>query len=372
MGLQSLTLTRFRNYEHLEFIFPPGVLVLIGDNGSGKTNFLEALSFVGTTRSFRTKRHYDVVQWGEDSGAISLTLAKDDPVSHLGIFFDRTKKTRQFRCERTAVSVLDFLGKFPVVFFAPDDTLMVTGSPKLRRQFLDIALSQCDGEYFRSVTEYQRIVRHRNTLLCGIRDRVSSVDELSFWDAQLCSLGADIMQARLQLLFDIHVTLSEYYSRLADGAAHCFLEYKPSFSFDHDQQVSRDDIEQALTTRLLQDRDREIRYGRTLLGPHLDDVRFYLDDRPLADFGSRGEIRSMLLSLRLAQKDVFAERLSHQPVLLFDDVFSELDRGRRERLLQAVSSTQTVFTTTDVDGVDYLASDSAVVSVRDGILTQNN
>lgn len=271
-----LTLTNFRNYAELEFVFPSNLVMLVGENGSGKTNFLEALSLLGSTRSFRTKRHFDLVRWGEDLGAASLKFEDGGSVKQLGILLDRVKKVRQFRKNRQPLPILSFLGLFSVVLFAPDDTLMVTGAPRLRRQFLDLALSQCSGDYFRSVTEFQRVLRHRNTLLSNIRDGVSTTEELPFWDERLCSLGAEVTVARLQLLRELHTTLSEYYSRLSGATSHCSIEYRPSFSFPVEQLYTTEDLEQLLRERLVQEQSREIRYGRTLLGPHLDDLRFFL------------------------------------------------------------------------------------------------
>lgn len=368
--LESVSFMNLRSYDSLSYTFSSSLVVLVGQNGVGKTNFLEALSLLGTTRSFRTTTHWDVVKWGEDVAACSCVYRSsvDEKEHRLGLLIDKKKKKRVFRVDKQTVSVLDFLGRLPVVLFAPDDVLVVTGSPSLRRKYLDLLLSQLSSEYFRTLAEYQRVLRHRNTLLSGVRDQLSSEDELEYWDQQLVSLGSLLVYDRIVVLREFHETLSEQYSLLADTSSHCLLNYKPTIQVDTALVSVVTEIEEAFLSSLQRVRSREIRYGRTVIGPHLDDIEMYLDDRLASSTASRGEVRTLMLSLQLSQRELFLKRIGVSPLMLFDDVFSELDVGRRERLLAGLSSSQAVFTATDIDGISSLPSQASVVNVVDGQL----
>lgn len=368
MPISSLSLTNFRSYSSLSFSFTSPVLVLLGRNGSGKTNFLEAISFLGTTRSFRAKTFWEMVKWGEDVGVVSCEAeGKDARRSRLGMIIDTKKRQRTFRCDRESISVLEFIGNLPVVLFAPDDVLLVSGSPKIRRQYLDAVHSLADSSYFRDLIEYGRVVRHRTTLLSSIRDRLASPDELEFWDKRLVALGSAVFSKRLALISWYNRELSRHYETIAGNEAHCFLDYRPAASgldiqICHDRSVCEVELERAVAAY----REREIRYGRTLVGPHLDDFQFVMNDRPFESFGSRGEVRSMILALKMCERGFLQEKLGCEPTMLFDDVFSELDPHRQERLLSSISGTQVIFTATDIHGVQTLPHDALVIDIDGG------
>lgn len=362
MNILSVSLLNFRNYASLEFQFPSNVLVLVGCNGSGKTNFLEALSFLGTTRSFRARSHWDVVKWGEDVSVVSCEV-ENSKNTRLGVVLDKKRRSRTFRCNKETISVLDFMGKLPIVLFSPDDVLVVSGSPKLRRRYIDVVLSQAHSQYFRALIEYQRAVKHRNTLLASVRDQLSSVDELQFWDEQLVELGVSILSRRFGLLSEYNAVLSEQYRVLSAEQAYCFLEYVPSFSFDVQNEATEDRLRAAFSSALQEGRDKELRYGRTLFGPHLDDFTFYMNDRKLSSYGSRGEVRTMVLALKMAERQYLQRVLSADPIMLFDDVFSELDPKRQGRLLHSLQTTQIIFTATDIHGIQALPSSASVINL---------
>lgn len=354
MWVQSLYLRSFRNYEEQEVSFHPGVNVLIGENAQGKTNALEAIHLLAVGKSHRTHRDADLVRRGADGATVRAVI-------HAG-GRQRTLELRLGSGGRRALvngvqqaKMTDFLGHFQAVLFSPEDLLLVKGGPALRRRFLDMELGQTQPAYLYHLGHYQRALQQRNALL-----RRVPVDEASLevFDAQLAEHGAQVLRRRMRFLADLAPIAADIYATIADGRETLDVRYAstlPQFGDDGGGGTTLEATAEAdvgtlaevLLRALRVRRAGDIRLGTTTIGPHRDDLRLTLDGIPAHSFASQGQQRTIALSLRLAEMEFIRRQTGEYPVLLLDDVLSELDDGRQKNLVLAMSEkVQTVLTTT--------------------------
>jgi len=378
--LVGLSVTNFRNFARLTLDFPKPVTLLVGDNAQGKTNLLEAIYYLATSRSPRARKEREVVNW----------LAFDEPLHFARLVADvvrdntplrleitlvqqngnagaaRPRFSKQIRINGTNKRALDLVGCLPLVLFLPRDTRLVSGAPSGRRRYLDVALCQMDVSYCRSLAEYDRVLVQRNALLRELRERWagSGADQLSFWDDQLVALGSLLTVRRASLVVALDEEARQRHRGLSSEREHLQVRYNSGISerlpsaggqlaLDLGQIVPHPalDVDQVadLFRRQLESlRKREIAAGMSLRGPHRDDLHFLSDGRDLRAFGSRGQQRTAALALKLAEVSVMSSELGEPPLLLLDDVMSELDGARRAALLDLLADvTQAIVTATD-------------------------
>lgn len=373
MHVERLRLTDFRNYGELDLTLPRGLLVLRGRNAQGKSNLLEAISLVATTRSFRTSSEREAVRWGApghfarveavvgrrldtldvevvltDAGveapasAIQAANTGQAPPPMPGAPF--RKRVRVNGVPRRA---MDLLGNVTVVVFAPSHLDLVTGSPSERRRFLDLTLCQVHHGYCRALSQYNKVVTQRAALLRRIRDGEETAHALGYWDEQLAVLAAPLIQTRASFIGRAEVTAQRLYEALAreEGLPTLPLRLVYEPAFNGSISGTEAELAQALRARMLELRRREIAQGVNLVGPHRDDLAFFAGDVNLAIYGSRGQQRTVALALKLAELEYIEAETGDQPVLLLDDVLSELDAQRRDDLLEAVRDLDQVFLT---------------------------
>jgi DNA replication and repair protein RecF len=359
MRLTHLSLHNIRNYVRLELDLPSGVSVLLGDNAQGKTNLLEAIYYLATSRSPHAGSDRELVNWlavereplpygrlvgqvvrGQSKVTIEITLTQQ--ANH----DERYRK--QIRLNGVAKRAMDLLGQLNAVLFLPEDIALVSGSPSLRRRYLDAMLCQIDPPYCHSLSSYNRVVTQRNALLRDLRERGGDPDQLLFWDDRLVQHGAHLVARRREALVALDALAHAVHGKLTDGVEHLRLDYQPSveISVQEDQQA----IGAAFRAQLTALRRREIPAGVTLVGPHRDEVRFLINEVDAGIFGSRGQQRTAALALKLAEVGLMQHETGEYPVLLLDDVFSELDAHRRRFLLQWLDNgpQQAIITTTDL------------------------
>ena len=359
MRLTHLSLHNFRNYIRLDLDLPPGVTVLLGGNAQGKTNLLEAIYYLATSRSPHAGADRELVNWlaveqeplpyarlvgrvarGGSDLTIEITLTQQAN--------DGTRYRKHIRLNGVARRAMDLLGQLAVVLFLPEDITLVPGPPSLRRRYLDAALCQIDPPYCRALSRYNRVVTQRNALLRDLRERGGDPAQLAFWDERLVEHGAYLIAHRREALVALDELAHAIHRKLTDSAERLHLRYVPSVEINGQGAV--DAVGTAFQTQLQALRQREIAAGMTLVGPHRDEVRFLINDADAGVYGSRGQQRTATLALKLAEVDLMRREMGEHPVLLLDDVLSELDAQRRRFLLHWLDDgpQQAIITTTDL------------------------
>lgn len=384
MYIRHLSLTNFRNYTRLELALPAQVVLLHGANAQGKTNLLEAIYYLATSRSPQTAADRDLINWiadqeemvpyvrlmtevvrSERTRQVEIVLQKE-PVSS-SANGEQTRLRKQIRVDKAKRRALDLVGQINVVLFMPQDMVLVDGPPSGRRRYLDVALCQVDPEYCRSLSRYNRVLAERNALLRQWHDRRIDPDELAYWNDQLIGYGVTVMLRRRDAVTELDQRASELHHQLSGGIERLHLVYQPTLPVD-----SEDDAESLSDTyraELTRQRRLEIERGMTLVGPHRDEVRFLINEQvDLSTFGSRGQQRTAVIALKLAEVDWMRERTGEWPILLLDEVLAELDARRRDFLLAQVNGVeQALITTADPAffAPDFLA-DMTVFRVEGG------
>ncbi len=383
MVLTQLSLINFRNYTRLTLNLPPGPILLRSDNAQGKTNLLEAIYFLATTRSTFARAERQLVNW--------LAMERDPlPFARLEGHVRRNRSTfqiditllpgqqgtvrKEMRLNAVKKRALDVVGQLNAVIFLPEDIELVTGSPSARRRYLDATLCQIDTGYCRALAQYNKVLTQRNALLKQLAEQSGAAvprsrddDQLLFWDEQLAQHGALLIVRRQEAIAELGQLGRNRYRLLGDQKEVFHLHYAPSFDpqhrplLDYQHPLSLEEllpsaqmppsvpeVIEAFKRHLHQARREEIARGVTIVGPHRDDVHFTVDGVDMTLYGSRGQQRTTALALKLAEVDLMVRTTGESPVLLLDDVMSELDARRRARVMGMVDGVeQAILTTTD-------------------------
>jgi DNA replication and repair protein RecF len=397
MYCRHLTLTNFRNYVHLDLQLSPHLSVFWGDNGQGKSNLIEALYLLATTRSYRTAAEREMVNWhvpidpvfarvGAEvdrhpaAQRLEVILAEAPPAGGTAGGSAGMERPPGVAGQPPAASVrrrvrvngqhrqpLELIGHLNVVLFSPEDVELIAGPAAGRRRYLDITLCQVDHFYLRTAKRFERVLQQRNALLREARERPVRPDQFDYWDTQLVELGTAMVVARLRALHRMNQLMATIYPRLANGAGDLTVEYRSSVPLD-DEVVAllREEtgdlaaaapagavarLREGFTAQLAAVRGRERQQAVTLVGPHRDDAGFHAGEVDLRVYGSRGQQRAAALSLKLAEVELMQQYTSERPVLLLDDVMSELDPHRRrflQRVLQEQEQQQVLLTATEL------------------------
>ncbi|MBA2719110.1 MAG: DNA replication/repair protein RecF [Chloroflexi bacterium] len=382
--LQSISVRDLRSYAALDAAFGAGPQLIVGPNAAGKTTLLEAIVLLAWGRSHRTSTDAELVRWGSDltrveglAGAETVEVAIVRPgepgVGGTGAATGGTSRgpgsgaRKRIRVNGVARRAAGLIGLLRTVVFAPEEMLLVIGSPGLRRAAIDQLAMQRSAAYGRDLAAYSRTLQHRNSLLRAIREETAGRDELRFWDGAFLDAGGAIVAERLHLLKDLAEPLARAHAEIAPeeaGAARLEIGYATNAPAQPGEEP-RD----ALERRLRETADKEIWNGSTLVGPHRDDVVFRLAGRDLSGFASRGQQRTAILAFKLAELDLLTAQDGRPPLLLLDDVFSELDPERRAHLVRRIAELPQAFvTTTTLDDLDpaLVAAATAWEVVPDG------
>jgi DNA replication and repair protein RecF len=368
MRLAHLALHNFRNYVRLDLDLSPGVTVLVGDNAQGKTNLLEAIYYLATTRSPHSSTDREVVNWlaanQEPLPYARLVGRVARAGSELTIEITLTQQNnngkryqKQIRVNGVARRAMDLLGQLNVVLFSPEDITLVSGPPSRRRQYLDATLCQIDPAYCRSLSRYNQVVVQRNALLRDLAARGGDSAQLTFWDERLVEYGSAVLLRRQQAVAALDGLVRAVHRELTGGLERLQLHYLPGLEsppFGAAEALTGPEAlaatSAAFQAQLHALRSRELGAGVTLAGPHRDELRFLTDKVDAGIYGSRGQQRTVTLALKLAEVELMRRETGEQPVLLLDDVLSELDAHRRQDLLHTLENgpQQAVLTTTDL------------------------
>ena len=356
MRLKKLVLSNFRSYENLTWNPGPGTNLLVGPNGAGKSNLAEAIYMLATTKSHRTSKDTEVIRIGSDWCRIvgDIEREKQNDVA-VEIQLAKGEKTLKVNTVKQP-KISEVIGQFNVVIFSTSDVEMVKGDPSGRRRFLNLEICQTRPRYCYALAKYKRILEQRNSLLRECAEGKGDFAQLAAWDDQLIHSGAIVVEHRAEFCKGIDGLAREMYLKLSAGAEELRISYDPSFQVGETDDLEM--IERRFAESLSQVRTQEISRGMTVRGPQRDDVSLSVGGMDLRYYGSRGQQRAAALAIKLAEVELIKERTAEYPVLLLDDVASELDPDRRLRALELVlGKCQAVLTTTtaaDLPGLDKL------------------
>jgi DNA replication and repair protein RecF len=367
MRVQALELRDFRNYEALSLTdLSPQVNIFVGQNAQGKTNVIESILLLAVGKSHRTNKDAELIRFESESALLQAVIERADRTLRLDLrLFGRGKKGRINGVEKRKMS--DFVGTLNVVMFAPEDLQLIKGGPAQRRRFLDVEIGQVSPHYLYNLSQYQKVLAQRNNLLKDIAKKGTGEDLLAIWDEQLIAYGAKVIQKRLEFTAKLEAFAKDIHSRISGGKEELSFCYENSFEWSVDQ-----DLEETFRQELQRKKKQDILRGTTSVGPHRDDLKVRIDGRAVDTFGSQGQQRTASLSMKLAEIELIRAEVGEYPVLLLDDVLSELDSQRQMHLIESMGErVQTFITTTTTYGLEQFMQEQAhVYRVQSGTITR--
>lgn len=337
MIIKSLRLEDYRNYNELYIDFDSGTNILYGDNAQGKTNILEAIYLSGTTKSHRGSKDRDVINFNKDEAHIRTIVNKHDIDYKIDMHLKKNK-TKGIAINGIPIKkASELFGILNIVFFSPEDLNIIKNGPSERRRFIDIELCQLDKVYLYNLTKYNKIINQRNKLLKDLQYNRSLLDTLSVWNLQLINYGTQIIKRRSVFIDQINDIIYSIHKKLSGDREELYLKYEPNVEIENFDS----ELERSI--------DRDIKYKTTHKGPHRDDLNFLIKDIDIRKYGSQGQQRTAALSLKLSEIELVKKIINDTPILLLDDVLSELDSNRQNYLLNSINDIQTLITCTGLD-----------------------
>lgn len=337
MIIQSMELKNYRNYENLNIQFDQNTNIFYGDNAQGKTNLLEAVYVSGTTKSHKGSKDREIIRFGETEAHICVNVLKKDSKYKIDLHLKKNKAKGIAINGIPIKKASELFGIVNMVFFSPEDLNMIKNGPSERRRFLNLELSQLDKVYLYHLMNYNRVINQRNTLLKEAFFREDLRDTLSVWDEQLIHLGIPVIERRQQFIEKLNEIVYQIHYQLTGKKEKIKIVYEPC--------VTVDQFEQQLALA----REKDLKLKTTSVGPHRDDINFLVDDVDIRKYGSQGQQRTAALSLKLAEIELVKRTIHDTPILLLDDVLSELDSKRQTYLLEQIHNIQTLISCTGLD-----------------------
>lgn len=392
MFLTHLSLTNYRTFSRLDMEMPRRILLLVGDNAQGKTSLLEAVYFFSTFTSIQTNSDRQVINFLALEEPIPVCrmvadIVREDQKHQIEIRLileqNGTTNGQRFRKEilvdgikRTSYQAV---GLFNAVILLPYMTRVIEGQPDERRKYLNYALAQVVPGYAKALSEYAQTLSQRNALLKQIAERNSDVSQLEYWDSILAEKGSYLLYHRFKAVQELEVITNQFHRSLTDDKEIIQFSFQPALGNNQNlqnndpQKITQDNLKQIYLDTLKLKQKEEILRGVTTIGPHRDELRFMVNDLDMGDFGSRGQIRTTMLALKLAELEWMKAQTGEKPVLLLDETLAELDHNRREQLLRAIAEgDQTILTTTDLKLFNYNFSDQATVwYIHQGVINSD-
>ena len=337
MILKSVALSHFRNYDDLYMEFDKGTNILYGDNAQGKTNVLESIYVSGTTKSHKGSKDRELIQFGQEESHIRTIVEKGGIDYQIDVHLKKNK-SKGIAINRMPIKkASELFGILNIVFFSPEDLNIIKNGPSERRRFLDVELCQLDKIYLYNLTKYNKILNQRNKLLKDINFRPELLDTLAVWDMQLIEYGKKIIRTRKEFVEELNGIVYEIHKNISGNKEELILKYEP------------DVLEENMEQELARCREKDLKFGQTNTGPHRDDLCFMIKDIDVRKFGSQGQQRSCALSLKLSEIELVKKSIKETPILILDDVLSELDSNRQNFLLNSIHDIQAIITCTGLD-----------------------
>ena len=337
MIIKSIELANYRNYDSLQLSFDKGVNILYGDNAQGKTNVLEAIFVSATTKSHKGSKDKDIIKFEQDESHIRSIIERRDMEYRVDMHL------RQYKTKGIAINgqkikkASELIGLLNVVFFSPEDLSIIKNGPSERRRFIDMELCQLDKSYLYNLNQYNKILNNRNKLLKDIVFNPALKDTLDIWDEQLIMFGCQIIKRRAAFIKELNDIIYDIHRKLSGEREELFIEYEAETQAEN------------FAAKVRANRERVLKIGQTSSGPHKDDCIFKIGECDIRKFGSQGQQRTAALSLKLSEIELVKKVTKDTPVLLLDDVLSELDSNRQNHLLNSIGDIQTIITCTGLD-----------------------
>ena len=368
MKLTNLQLQNFRNYESVQLEFTDGVHVFIGENAQGKTNLMESIYTLAMTKSHRTTNDKELIGWNKEFATIKGTVEKTATKTNLELQFSKKGKIAKVNyLEQKRLS--SYLGNLNVILFAPENLTLVKGSPQNRRKFVDMELGQMSSLYLYDLVEYNRVLKQRNTYLKQLAIKKKQPDEyLEVLSEMLSELASKIVFHRLDFMKQLEALAIPIHDQLSLGREKFSVSYQATIPLE--DGLTPEQMKEIYMNQFKKNQTREADQATTLIGPHRDDLIFYLNEIPVQTYGSQGQQRSTVLSLKLAEIELMKLSTGEYPLLLLDDVLSELDDDRQTHLIKAIENkVQTFITTTSLDGIkQQFINEPVVIPIEKGTI----
>ena len=373
MRLNKITLKHYRNYEETALTFPKPLTIFLGENAQGKTNMLESIYVLAMTRSHRTSNEKELITFGQTSAKIEGTVEKKTGSVPLEIFIsNKGRKTKVNHIEQKRLS--SYIGQLNVILFAPEDLSLVKGSPQVRRKFIDMELGQVNPIYLYDLVQYQSVLKQRNQYLKQLADkRQADTVYLDILTEQLAEFGGKVLFARFEFIKKLEKWANELHKRISHGREELAIDYASSVALTKEQH-SVEELQQLMLQQLMSSRKRELFKATTFIGPHRDDLIFNVNQQNVQTYGSQGQQRTTALSVKLAEVDLMYAETGEYPVLLLDDVMSELDDERQLHLLETIEGkVQTFITTTTLSHLtNKITVEPDIFHVRQGEIVRES
>lgn len=358
MIIKSIELADYRNYDSLQMEFCEGTNILYGDNAQGKTNILEAIYVASTTKSHKGSKDKEIVNFNKEEAHIRTYIEKEGVNTRVDMHLRKSKSKGIAIDGQKIKKAADLLGLCNVVFFSPEDLGIIKNGPSERRRFVDMELCQLDSFYLYNLNNYNKIVNQRNKLLKDMYMNPQLKETLNIWDMQLVSYGSKIIERRKLFVDQLNEIIYEIHKRLSGGKEELFIKYEPDVEIEEFED------------KLKYSQDRDIKAKMTSVGPHRDDFCFLVGNTDIRKFGSQGQQRTAALSLKLSEIELVKKITKDTPILLLDDVLSELDSNRQNYLLNSIGDIQTIITCTGLEEfVNNRFEIDRVFKVTDGVVT---
>jgi DNA replication and repair protein RecF len=337
MIIKSLELADFRNYENLEIVFDKGTNILYGDNAQGKTNILEAIYVSATTKSHKGSKDKEIINFNKEEAHIRTYLLKEEEEIRVDMHLRKNKSKGIAIDGQKIKKAADLMGLLNVVFFSPEDLSIIKNGPAERRRFTDMELCQLDSFYLYNLNHYNKIINQRNKLLKDMYFQPELRETLNIWDSQLVSFGSKIIERRQQFASQLCEIIYDIHKKLSGEKEELIIQYEPDVSIDNFEKMMK------------LNQERDIKLKQTTTGPHRDDFSFIVNGIDIRKYGSQGQQRTAALSLKLSEIELVKRISKDTPVLLLDDVLSELDSNRQNYLLNSIGDIQTIISCTGLD-----------------------
>ncbi|MFV0558905.1 MAG: DNA replication/repair protein RecF [Enterococcus sp.] len=365
MRLNNLQLKYYRNYESLNLEFKKNLVIFLGENAQGKTNVLESIYVLAMTRSHRTNSEQELIGWNQEAALINGTLEKRNNQVPLEILLSKKgRKTKINHLEQKKLS--SYVGQMNVILFAPEDLSLVKGSPQLRRKFLDMEIGQIDPIYLYDLVQYQAVLKQRNLYLKQIVEKDADQLYLDVLSEQLADFGSKVLVGRLKFVKRLEFWANELHAKISHGKEQLTISYVSTLPINETMEVA--EVRRVFLAELKKNYRKEKMRLSTLLGPHRDDLQFAINRKDVQTYGSQGQQRTTALSVKLAEIDLIKEETGEYPILLLDDVMSELDDSRQLHLLETIEGkVQTFLTTTTLAHVkNKMTVEPQIFNVQQG------
>lgn len=361
MYIKNLSLSSFRNIKNSSLGLKNGVNIIYGDNAQGKTNILESIYICATGRSHRTRLDRELVNFDENEAHIRLICEKNSMENKIDVHIRKNSKKGIAVNQIPIKKYGDLFGVLQVVFFSPEDLNLIKGAPSERRRFMDISICQLNNIYYYNLKQYYNVLKQRNNLLKEIQKDESKKSMLFMWDKQLISFGSKIIDLRRKYIDKVSSFARKRHLSITGGKEELVLRYKPN--------VSAENFEKKLSESI----GRDIFLGSTQVGIHKDEIEFFINGNDTKTYGSQGQQRTAVLCAKFAQTDVVFDETGVRPVLLLDDVFSELDEKRQTYLINSICDMQTLITCTGLEkNIEKFFKNALFIYVRDGEISLKN